>query len=165
MAPKALRVIDKDLENFRFCGMIHETFPRARILWARRDPVDACFSAYTKLFGGDIHYSYDLEECGTYYRAMHELMTHWQAVLPDGVVMAVDYERLLANPPGMMRLVLEFLGLDWDPRVLRHTEAERAVATSSFVQVRQPLYTTSIGSGRRVAEHLGPLTRALGPLA
>jgi len=164
-APHALRVIDKDLANFRHLGIIHRLMPRARIIHCRRDPLDTCFSAYTKLFLGELNFTYELAELGRFYRAYHALMAHWRASLPGAVFIDVDYEELVAAPEPIMRRLIDFLGLSWDDACTRFFAKERAVRTASATAVRQPIYSSSIGRARSLAPDLAPLIAALGPLA
>jgi tetratricopeptide (TPR) repeat protein len=158
----AARIIDKDLQNFKHLGVIHRVFPRARIIHCRRDPVDMCFSAYTQLFLGDWPFTYDLRELGLYYREYHALMRHWRSQLPDQVFMEVDYEALVSSPLETTRRVVAFLGLPWSAACMRFVETRRSVNTASLTQVRQPLYSSSIGRGRGWLPDLAPLIEALG---
>ncbi len=48
--------------------MIHLALPNAKILHVRRDPMDTCFSCYSKLFLGGLNFAYDLGELGRYYK-------------------------------------------------------------------------------------------------
>jgi tetratricopeptide (TPR) repeat protein len=161
-SPDAARIIDKDLQNFKHLGVIHRVFPRARIIHCRRDPVDTCFSAYTKLFIGNWPFTYDLRELGLYYREYHALMRHWRSQLPDQVFMEVDYEALVSSPLETTRRVVDFLGLPWSDACMRFVETRRSVNTASLTQVRQPLYSSSIGRGRGWLPNLAPLIEALG---
>jgi tetratricopeptide (TPR) repeat protein len=163
LSPRALRIVDKDLGNFLHLGVIHRIFPRARIIHCRRDPLDTCFSAYTKLFAGDFPFTYDLSEMGRYYRSYRALMAHWRAVLPARIFMEVDYETLVSEPLETHRLV-DFLGLPWSEDCARFFETRRAVHTASAAQVRRPIYRTSVGRAAAVSAHLEPLTEALGDL-
>jgi hypothetical protein len=163
LAPSAARIVDKDLSNFLHLGVIHRIFPRARIIHCRRDALDTCFSAYTKLFTGDFPFTYDLREMGLYYRSYHALMAHWRTVLPPRIFMEVDYETLVTEPLETHRLV-DFLGLPWSDDCARFFETRRAVHTASAAQVRRPIYRTSVGRATAVIEHLAPLTEALGDL-
>jgi len=162
-SPGAVRVVDKDLGNFLHLGVIHRIFPRARIIHCRRNPLDTCFSAYTKLFLGNFPFTYDLRELGLYYRSYHALMAHWRAVLPARIFMEVDYETLVSEPLESRRLV-DFLGLTWDDACARFFETRRTVHTASAAQVRRPIYRTSVGRAAAVMAHLEPLTEALGEL-
>jgi hypothetical protein len=60
---------------------------------------------------------------------------------------------LIAAPETEIRALLEFCGLDWDPACLDFHLNARPVNTPSQLQVRQPLYATSL---RRAREHYGP---------
>jgi hypothetical protein len=162
---QASRIIDKDLANFLHLGVIHRIFPRARIIHCRRDPLDTCFSAYTKLFVGNLGFTYDLGELGRYYRSYHALMAHWRRVLPGSVFLEIDYETLVSEPEDETRRMLDFLELPWNDSCLRFFDTGRTVGTSSFAQVRRPLYRSSIGRAHPLARHLQPLLEALGDLA
>jgi tetratricopeptide (TPR) repeat protein len=164
-APRAARIIDKDLCNFLHLGTIHRMFPRARIIHCRRDPLDTCFSAYSKLFAGDFGYTYEQRDLGTYYRHYHALMTRWRSLLPGRIFMEIDYESLVSDPRGEMRRLVDFLGLPWNEACVRFFETSRPVATASFAQVRRPIYRSSIGSGLTLRSHLAPLIESLGDLA
>ena len=113
-APRAARIIDKDLRNFLHLGLIHRIFPRARIVHCRRDPLDTCCSAYTKLFAGDFGFTYEQRELGSYYRGYHALMAHWRSLLPGQVFMEIDYEALVSDPQTETHRLLEFLDLPWN---------------------------------------------------
>jgi tetratricopeptide (TPR) repeat protein len=165
VAPHALRIVDKDLANFLHLGVIHRIFPRARIIHCRRDPLDTCFSAYSRLFVGNWEFTYDLGELGRYYRGYHALMAHWREVLPIESLLEIDYESLVADPENQTRRALDFLGLPWHEACLRFFETRRRVGTASFAQVRRPIYRTSIGRSRSLSPHLRPLIEALGDLA
>jgi len=165
VSPHALRIVDKDLANFLHLGVIHRVFPRARIIHCRRDALDTCFSAYSRLFVGNWEFTYDLGELGRFYRGYHALMARWREVLPSGTLLEIDYEALVADPETEMRRALEFLGLPWHEACLRFFETRRRVGTASFAQVRRPIYRTSIGRGRSLSPHLRPLIEALGDLA
>ena len=128
----------------------------------RRNPVDTCLSAYTKLFKDDMPHSYDLGELGRYYRKYDELMAHWEAVLPPGVMKTVVYEDVVNDMPPMARELIDFLGLPWNDACLSFHESSRPVKTASVVQVRQPVYSSSVGRWKRYGEELKPLIEALG---
>jgi hypothetical protein len=164
-APRAARIIDKDLCNFLHLGFIHRIFPRARIVHCRRDPLDTCFSAYTKLFAGDFGFTYEQRELGTYYRRYHALMAHWRSLLTGAVFMEIDYEALVSDPQRQTQRLLEFLDVPWNEACTRFFETSRTVNTSSFAQVRRPIYRSSVGSASILRPHLKPLIEALGDLA
>ena len=161
LAPKANRITDKMPLNFLYAGLIHLAMPNARIIHTRRDALDTCFSCFSKLFVGDHPYSYNLAELAHFYRAYEGLMEHWRGVLPPGVMLEVQYEQVTADFEGEARRIVNHCGLDWDDACLSFHETERPVRTASAVQVRQPIYRSSIGRWRPYARQLGPLIAAL----
>jgi hypothetical protein len=160
LAPEADRIIDKMPANFRLVGLIHLALPNARIIHARRDPLDTCFSCFSQLFSGDQPFSYDLAELGRYYSAYEMLMQHWRRVLPRGVMLEVNYEDVIGDLEGEARRIVSHCGLEWDDACLSFHQTERPVR--STFQVRQPIYRNSVGRWRLYERHLGPLIGALG---
>ncbi len=163
LAPAARRITNKMPGNFFFAGAIHLALPNARIIHLRRDPVDTCLSCFSKLFTEDLAYAYDLGELGRYYRAYDGLMAHWRAVLPEGVMLEVRYEDIVADLEGEARRIVAHCGLDWDARCLDFHLTKRTVATASAAQVRQPIYHSSVGRWRVLEPFLGPLLAEIGP--
>lgn len=156
------RFTDKLPGNFQLIGLIRLMFPEARFIHSRRDPVDTCLSCFQNFFTSDVPYSYDLAELGRYYTLYRRFMAHWHAVLPAGTLLDVDYESLVTEPEAEVRRMLDFCGLPFDPACLDFQKVNRPVTTASAVQVRRPLYTSSIKRWERYRKHLGPLLAELG---
>jgi tetratricopeptide (TPR) repeat protein len=161
LAPEAGRIVDKALGNFVFAGLIHMTLPNARIIHARRDPIDTCVSCYSKLFAAELLYTYDLAELGRYYRSYQTLMEHWRTVLPQGAMLEMQYEELVSDFEAQARRIVRYCGLDWDDRCLAFHQTERPVRTASATQVRQPIYQASVGRWRPYEAMLQPLIAEL----
>lgn len=161
-AGQAARVVDKMPDNFFSVGLLHLTLPNARIIHTVRHPMDTCWSCYSRLFTTGQPFSYDLGELARYYRRYEELMAHWRAVLPSGVMIDVAYEDVVEDLEGQARRLIEFCGLAWDDRCLSFHQNRRTVKTASAVQVRRPLYRSSLQRWRRYEPWLGPLLRELG---
>ncbi len=155
-------VVDKMPANFMYVGLIRMILPKARIIHARRDPVDTCLSCYSKLFGGEQSFTYDMAELGRFHRDYQALMAHWRDVVPASHLLEVDYEDVIGDIETQARRMLDFLGLPWDPACLAFHETKRPVRTASVNQVRQPVYKTSAGRWRAHADNLAPLLTALG---
>lgn len=164
-APGAERITDKMPSNFYFAGLIHLAMPNAKIIHTNRNPVDTCVSCFSKLFAGEQSQTYDLAELGRYYRAYSGLMDHWRDVLPKGALLDVVYEDVVADTEGQARRILDFCGLEWDPKVLNFHKNERPIKTASASQVRKPIYSSSVARWRNYESHLGPLLKELGDLA
>ena len=124
-------------------------------------PIDTCVSCFSKLFTGDLPYTYDLGELGRYYDAYEAMMAHWRGVLPKNVLLEVDYEEVVADLEGQARRIVAHCGLEWHDSCLAFHEVERPVRTASAAQVRQPIFRSSIGRWRPYGDLLQPLTDAL----
>jgi len=163
-APEAERITDKMPSNFYFLGLIYLALPGAKVIHTNRNPVDTCVSCFSKLFAGEQSQTYNLGELGRYYRAYHDLMAHWRAVLPAGTFLDVQYEEVVADTEAQARRLLDYCGLEWDARVLDFHRNERPVKTASSSQVRQPIYGSSVARWRNYEKFLGPLLQELGDL-
>ncbi len=152
---------DKMPNNFSGIGLIHLILPQARIIDARRHPLDSLFGCYKQHFALGQSFTYDLVELGEFYLEYRRMMEHWHAVLP-GRVLELRYEDIVREQEVMTRKLLDYCGLPWDPRCLRFHETERAVHTASSEQVRQPLYASSVNHWRNFREQLAPLVEAIG---
>ncbi|MDB5698815.1 MAG: sulfotransferase family protein, partial [Alphaproteobacteria bacterium] len=158
----AKRITDKLLTNYFFLGLINLIFPNAKVIHTVRNPVDTCFSAFTKLFKDDMPHSYDFGELGRYYLQYKELMDHWHKVLPAGTIMDVNYEEVVGDVEGNARRLIEHVGLDWDPACVDFHKSSRPVKTASVAQVRKPVYSGSVERWRKYGAGLQPLVDALG---
>ena len=156
------RVTDKMPGNYNNVGLITRMFPKARIIHCRRNPIDNCLSCFAQNFRADgLAWSIDLEDLAYHYCNYRRLMDHWRGILPAGRMLEIDYEDTVADLEGQARRIVDFVGLEWDDACLRFHETERAVATASRSQVRQPIYTTSVGRWKRYGDGIAPLTKAL----
>jgi tetratricopeptide (TPR) repeat protein len=159
----APRFIDKMPNNFPSIGLLSLILPNARIIDARRHPLDACVSCYRQLFAKGQSFTYDLTEIGEYYLQYQRMMDHWAEVLP-GRVLTVQYEEVVSDFESQVRRLLEFCGLGWEEACLRFYESDRPVRTPSSEQVRQPIYDRSIGHWRHYERHLDELLTVLAPI-
>ena len=155
--PNAARVVDKAPINSDNLGLIHSVFPNARIIYMQRDPIDTCLSCYFQRLSPALNFAMDLSDLAHYYGEHKRLVAHWRAVLPAGSILDVPYAELLADQEKWTRKMLDFLGLDWDPGCLEFERTDRAVATSSYWQVRQKIYKSSLGRWRNYEKYIGPL--------
>ncbi|MGN6147992.1 MAG: sulfotransferase [Rhizomicrobium sp.] len=165
LKPSAKRIVDRTVLNFLHAGLIHMALPNARIIHITRDPVDTCLSIYAEEFPSGPAWLFELGEMGRFYRAYADLMAHWREVLPEGTMLEVRYEDIVADVETQTRRMLEHIGLPWDAACLNFHKSNRPVWSPSAVQVRKPIYATSIGRWRPNAEALKPLLDALGEVA
>ncbi|MDQ6968123.1 MAG: sulfotransferase [Mariprofundaceae bacterium] len=154
---------DKTLSNIRLIGAIHCALPNARIIHVRRHPLDTCLSIYKhNILGARFAYGRSLGQMGYYYRMYQQLMQHWRNVLPAGVLYEMDYETLIADQEQQTRLLLDAAGLPWSDACLNFYETGGAVRTASFMQVRHPMSSASIGLWKHYENKLQVLVKILG---
>ncbi|MCG8652080.1 MAG: sulfotransferase [Pirellulales bacterium] len=151
------RVTDKMPTNFLHLGLIALLYPNATVIHCRRDPMDVLVSCYCQNLNVPFC---DLGALVSYHREYRRLMRYWEKVLPLKIH-SVDYEALVTDPESNVRAMIEHCGLDWDQRCLNFHSNRRAVRTPSKWQVRQPLYSSSVGRWRRFASHLEPIASQL----
>jgi tetratricopeptide (TPR) repeat protein len=153
----ASRVIDKAPVNSDFLGPIYSVFPKARVIYMQRDPIDTCLSCYFQQFLLGINFASDLSDLAHYYREHRRIMAHWREVLPSGFILEVPYAELVSDQEMWSRKMLDFIGLEWDPRVLEFQTTKRQVVTASAWQVRQKIYRSSVARWRNYEKFIGPL--------
>ncbi len=154
-------VINKMPGYFLHLGFIAILFPKARIIHCMRDPLDTCLSCYFSDFiGSSNSFAHRLEDLGYHYRNYDRLMQHWNAVL-DIPILNVSYEELITDQEDVTHRLLDFFELEWDEACLRFFENKRIVNTMSYNQVRQPIYTRSIGRWKHYERYLEPLKTSL----
>jgi hypothetical protein len=155
--------IDKMPNNFPSIGFLHLILPNARVIDARRHPLDSCLGSYKQLFFKGQSFTYEQFELGHYYLQYRRMMDHWREVLP-GKVLDVHYEQMVGDQENQTRRLLDYCGLPWEDRCLRFYETERAINTASSEQVRQPIYKGALNFWRNYESHLGELIETLEPL-
>lgn len=144
----AERVTDKLPHNFAMLGLVASALPNARFINVVRHPVDNCLSVYTTAYQRPPAFTLRRDNIVLAYKEYRRLMAHWRATLPTTQLLEVSYEDLVANREAVTRRLIEFSGLDWDDACLNHEDNKRSVHTPSAWQVRQPIYTTSMGRWR-----------------
>jgi Sulfotransferase family len=113
---------------------------------------------YKTLFKDGYPFSYDLEEIGRYYLGYRALMAHWRQDAPQSLH-ELQYERLVADPAGETRRLLEFCGLAWEESCLAFDRNPGPITTASAAQARRPLYSSSREQWRHYSEQLAGLRR------
>lgn len=152
--------IDKMPNNWGYVGVIRLILPNAKIIDARRHPLDCCFSNFKQHYARGQAFSYDLNHVGRYYSDYVRFMAHIDAVQP-GKVHRVIHERLVDDPETEIRALLAYCGLEWEDACLRFHETKRAVRTASSEQVRRPLTRSGFDQWKPFDRWLDPLKEAL----
>ncbi|HUN74583.1 MAG TPA: sulfotransferase [Steroidobacteraceae bacterium] len=154
------RFTDKQLTNFAYCPLILRAFPGAHILHVTRHPLATCAAIYRTRFNGGQPFAYDLAEIAEFYVGYRRLMAHWHRLLP-GRILDVAYEDVVTALEPTTRRMLDELGLPFEPACLEFHLNPAPVITTSSVQVRQPLYASSLDQWKHYAAELAPVRARL----
>ena len=147
---------DKMPNNFRHIGLIHLIMPNAKIIDARRYPLDCCFSMFKQLFAQGQEFTYGLREAGSYYNSYIKLMDHWDRVLP-GKVLRFNNEDVVEDLENQVSRLLEFLEIPFEEQCISFYETDRLIRTPSSEQVRKPVNKDGMGRWKPYAKYLKPL--------
>lgn len=148
--------IDKLPFNILYLGFFAKAFPKGRIIYLHRNPMDACFAMYKQVFTWAYKFSYSLENLGKYYVAFDRLMSHWKDMLGDRIVQ-VNYEDLVDDTEAQTRAMLSKLGISFEQACLDFDQNDAPSATASSVQIREKAHKNSIDKWRRFENELAPL--------
>ena len=151
---------DKLPMNFMYLGFINAIFPKAKIIYCRRQPLDIGVSCYIEMFNLSHDFSLDLNSFAHYFLDQENIMQHWQKTLPIDIF-TLKYEDLIANQAEVTGDLLAYLELDWQEECLNYHQTQRVINTPSRWQVRQPIYKTSAERWKNYQQHLTPLITAL----
>ncbi len=155
--------IDKMPNNWRHIGLMQLILPNAKIIDARRHPMDCGFSNFKQHYARGQGFSYSLGDIGRYYADYVGFMQAVDAALP-GRVHRVIHEDIVADTEAHVRTMIAHLGLPFDEACLRFWENDRAVQTPSAEQVRRPINRDGMDRWQHYEQWLGPLKTALGPV-
>ena len=78
-----------------------------------------------------------------------------------GRLLEIDYETVVAGQEASSRKLLAHCGLPWNDNCLRFEQNAAPTATASSLQVRSPIYRTSMQRWRKYEKELEPLRRLL----
>jgi len=145
--------IDKYPYNYLYLGFIAKAFPQAKIIYLKRNPMDACFAMFKQSF---FKFAYSLEDLGRYYVAQDKLRKHWQSMLGDRII-EVDYDSLVANQEFKTKEMLNQVGVEFEPACLEFEKNTASSATASTLQVREKIHTRSINKWKNFVDELEPL--------
>lgn len=151
-----------------YAGLFSRLFPQHRFIFIMRDPADVCLSCFMQNFR--IHpvtvQFTDPVRTAFFYAECMRAWEIYRTRLPLNVH-EVRYEDLIDNPEPVLRDLLAFLELEWDPSVLSHADTARSrgrgVRTASYQQVTHGLYRHSSGRWRRYQAHMDKMLRYLEP--
>jgi Flp pilus assembly protein TadD len=160
-------VVDKQPLNLNRVPTIKRLFPDAKFILALRHPLDVLLSCYVTNFRPNMGMAnfLRLEDAANLYDLT---FAYWEKAqrLFGLDVHTIVYERMVEDPAGQLKPLVEWMGLDWRDELLDHqkTASSRGhISTASYAQVVEPIYTRSKGRWQRYAKHLEPIIPTVRP--
>ena len=151
----AKKVTDKFPYNFKYIGIIKILFPNAKIVHCIRNLQDNCLSIFKTKFANlsENKWSYNLKEIISYYKMYKDLMDYWKKLIPD-YIYDISYEKLINNNLSEIKNLSAFCKLNWEENLTKFYQNKRSVDTASALQVRKPIYKTSINYWKNFEKRL-----------
>ena len=147
-------VVDKMPDNVNLAGWIRLIFPNAKIIHCRRDLRDIALSCHQTCFGS-IRWANDWRNIARRFSDYLRSVQHWESVESIDWL-DLPYERVTEETETYARKLIEFVGLDWEPKCLKFHETKRLVRTASLSQVREPIYKTSVAKWKNYEKEMRP---------
>ncbi|QBB69512.1 sulfotransferase family protein [Pseudolysobacter antarcticus] len=154
----AFWMIDKQPLNFLNIDLIATLFPNARIIHCQRSSRDTALSIWSQYFAGrENDFAYDFADIAAVLQGCNRLMAHWKKTSPLPIH-TVHYEQLASDPQNTLAALGAWLELSEQDLLAAKPETV-SVGTSSLWQVRQPIYSRSIGRWQAYADYIPELKK------
>ena len=158
--------VDENPLNTLKLPLIARLFPKAKILFACRDPRDVVLSCFRHRFSmsAPTYELLTLEGATAYYDTVMRVLLECTRILPLDICL-VRHEDVVTAFAREMRRVCEFLGLEWAPAMgdFALRTPYRETLTPSTAQLVRGLDTEGLGHWHRYRRHLEPVLSTLAP--
>ncbi|WP_367154277.1 sulfotransferase [Methylomonas sp. HYX-M1] len=159
-------LVDKTTMNSIDVGLINCLFPEAKLIYLLRDPRDVCLSCFmqTMIPTPSTVHLLNWQDIARFYA---QVTGNWLYLKPQLTMnfRELRYEDVVTDFEATFRGMFEFIGLEWNAKVSEFYKpvAGKAVASPSFSQVAQPLYSSSLGRWRQFSREYESILPELQP--
>ena len=137
-------ITDKQLHNFRWIGLIKLFFPNSKIILCKRKYKPNAISIYKNNFTSKYNnWTNDPKDILNYIKYYNKFINFWKTTFPNELF-EVEYEELVKKKDIVIREIINFCELDWDPNCLLFYKSKSPIKTASAFQARQPIYESSV---------------------
>ena len=133
---------DKMPLNFFYIGIINLVFPRSKVILCTRNLMDNKYSIFRNFFPEGNQFSYSLENINSFVSLYEEVIRFWKSKKVN--MFEVNYENLVTDFENEVKNIFNYLDLTFDYKYLDFYKNNRIVKTASLVQVKQPIFKSSI---------------------
>lgn len=160
--------VDKQPLNTIKLPIIAKLFPKAKILFALRDPRDVVFSCFRRHFKVNLTMFefLKLDDAARFYASVMRLGELYREKLPLDLF-EHRYEAMVEDFEGSVKAVCDYIGVAWSDSMRDFNRYAPAVdlRSPSATQVRKPLYGDAIAQWRRYEGQLAAILPILQPWA
>jgi hypothetical protein len=157
--PQPGRVVDKTTDTSRKLGLTAAVLPGAPLIWLKRGQLDCAWSCFRTPFMQGIRWSNDLRDIAFNFRLEDHLLSEWQRILGERLLV-VPFEELVSAPEPWIRAILAHCDLAEQPQVFAPHENRGPVTTASVMQVRRPINRSGIRTAEPYRAYLKPFVDA-----
>ncbi len=154
---------DKMPLNEMHMGLISLLFPQSPVVHVLRHPLDVVLSVYSNHLTHGYFCAAQLESIAQHYNLVAELVQHYQQNLKLRYL-PIRYEEMVTDQEAQVRKLLDFIGVEFDPRCLSFEQNTRYARTASYAQVTEKLYDRSRYRYRSYIKHLTPVVDIMRPV-
>jgi tetratricopeptide (TPR) repeat protein len=156
--------VDKHPLSTMRIPLMYKMFPKAKFIFAVRDPRDVVLSCFRRSFHMNINmYEFNsLSGAARMYDAVMTAGAVYMSRLPIEVCQ-VRHEDLVADFESSARVMCDFLRVDWTPKLNDFAQTKRSIATPSGQQIAKGLNADGVGHWRHYAASLEPVMPILAP--
>ena len=163
LEPGAAWFSDKMPLNEMQLGLIALLFPEAPLIHVIRHPLDVMVSAISNHFTHGFFCSSALETAALHYVRVMDLVQHYRSEMALRYL-PIRYEDMVEDQEATVRMVLDFIGEEYEERCLQFHENQRYARTASYAQVTEKLYDRSRFRYRHYRRQLEPIIPILQPI-
>ena len=158
---KSTFIIDKLPSNFRWVGFIIKSFPEAKIIHIKRNPMAVCWSNYKTFFiDQGLDFNLTQRDVAKYYSMYSNLMNFWNNKFKNNIF-TVNYEIFVSNFEQNTKKILTYLDLQWEDQLLEYAKTSRPVTTASHHQVREKIKKDTSDQWKKYTNYLGTMRETL----
>jgi tetratricopeptide (TPR) repeat protein len=154
---------DKMPLNETHLGLISLLFPQSPIIHVIRHPLDVLLSVYSNHLTHGFFCAAQMETIAQHYNLVADLILHYRNNV-NMRYLPVRYEDVVVDQENNVRKILDFIGVEFDPRCLSFEQNTRYARTASYAQVTEKLYDRSRYRYRPYVKHLEPVLDILRPV-
>ncbi len=144
------RFTDKSLENGLYIDVLLDLFPKAKIIYCDRAPIDSIVSIMRNILSS-LSWAHEIEDILKYFEQCFSSINKAKAMFPNQIY-TFEYEAFINNSETEAKALLEFCDIEWNENCLQfHQDKNKVSRTTSTNQIRQGVNKKGLNAG---SEHL-----------